>query len=794
MKRELSQAINKKTLQTLIVTFILAMSTFVILSMQIQRAHAAYSSIEIIPETLEYGPGNATGQEFIIEAYIKNVTDLYGIDLQLKWDPTYLLYLNHTAKIPVDTFPDGILHQPGITIMDTADPTAGTYAVAYASMSPAPAFNGTGIAFEMAFRIIDHPVYPEPNAVLSLHWTAAQLSDSTGSPLPGGWIEKDGTVKIHAIPYDYPPKLMLKITPETVGAPTGTQFNSSVNIMGEDGGDLDPFWDVAGFDVYMNFRRTEAPYVIMEALDVTIDPDGSFAAFWPNGILSIEAVINNTEGWVHVAFMGLPGVNGTHTAPNGTFCIFKVRFNATYGGTPELTTNITLKNPYSFVHRMNLHADDELIELTSPLDTEWHAINAYDYGAPISLYVWTDTDGDGQLSSGDEIMLNDTSSGVWHHYVTNEIKGTLGPLEQQPFPAEDDLLAMDGPTNKYTPWPKIADTGLYTNGWGNPNWTGIFSCTYPVDSVNYFEVQPQIGAPYNLTEGVDFVVNSNETIWLKTGLDEQVLNEYVGNMTTVDKGWPAIAYIASGFESVWIDMHNGTQRYARNTGYAMSPPSEYWYDYDFPYEIESWWATGYYSGNWTWPDATDIYINYSAPAFIHIDYNAVPDPEPYYVEFNGTYAEFLAALADPVGTTWEEVYPSTLPDYEFVEWSDEDTSGTITMGDYIILEGTIGNRTFLVNGLATDIIVDQILTVDDADQRSPFYGEMIIAEVAGFPHPDRALSPWRNSSSSMPLPHNVENASVVIPEFPASFTLVLSLMAATIIAVLMKPKPKKTEK
>jgi len=792
MKRDLSRAINKKTLQTLMVTAVLIMSTFAILSMQIQCAIAADSSVEIIPHTLEYGPGNAIGQEFIIEAYVNNVTDLYGIDLQFTWDPEYLLYLNHTAHITKDTYPDGILWTTGMFVKNEANATAGTYWVAYACMDPAPAFNGTGIAFDMAFRIIKQPMYPDPDVTLTLELTSTSLPDKGGNPIPHD--KYSGTVIINAIPYDYPPKPMLKITPETVNAATGTQFNSSVNIMGEDGEDLDSFWDVAGFDVYMNFRRTEAPYVIIEALNVTIDPDGTFAAFWPNGILEIEATINNTEGWVHVIFLGLPGINGTHTAPNGTFCIFNVRFNATYGGTPELTTDITLKNPHSFVHRMNLHADDGLIDLTSPLDTEWYAINAYDYGANKSLYAWTDTDGDAQLSSGDEIMLNDTSSGVWHRYITNEIEGTLGPLEQQPFPATDDYLAMDCPTHKYSPEPKIIDTGGYFNGWGLPYFTGNFSCTYPADSVNYFEVIPQIGAAYNLTEGVDFIVNVDGTIDLLTALDERVENEFIGTMPDIDAGWPAINYIASGFESVWIDMYNGTQRYARNNGYAKEPPSEYWFDPDFPYELESWYATGYYPGSWVWPDGTDIYINYSAPAFIHIDYNAFPDSRPYYVEFNGTYTEFLAALADPVGTGWEEIYPSTMPDYDFMNWTDSDLSGNVTIGDYIILEGTVGNRTFLVNGIATDIIVDQILTVDDVDQRSPFYGEMIIAEIAGFPHPDRALSPWRNSSSSMPLPHDVEDASVVIPEFPASFTLVLSLMAATIIAVLMKPKPKKMEK
>jgi len=89
---------------------------------------------------------------------------------------------------------------------------------------------------------------------------------------------------------------------------------------------------------------------------------------------------------------------------------------------------------------MILHADDGLIDLTSPIDTDWTAINSYDYSTPYNLFSWTDNDGNSQLSAGDELLLNNTSNGKWHRYILYDMKGTLGPLEQQPFQAIDDYI------------------------------------------------------------------------------------------------------------------------------------------------------------------------------------------------------------------------------------------------------------------------------------------------------------------------------------------------------------------
>jgi hypothetical protein len=739
-----------KKLVTIIFALLLTLSSSVI---ALKPAKAVTTQVSVLPASQTFGPANVVGQEFVITVQILDVVDLYGIDINFTWDPTYLLYLNHTAHIPVDTYPDGVLH-PGLFIHNDVNTTTGVYLLAYASMGT-PAFDGSGIAFDMAFRIIKQPNQPEPDVTLTLDIVSADLSNSGGSPIAHDI--NDGTVLILAKIFEYPPEPLLRITPpSTSGLPVGTTFESSVYLLGADGLGLDPFWDPAGFDIYVNYIRQDPPYLILEAVDATIDPDGWFAGFWPGGVFEIENFINNTGGYVHVAFLGLPAGDGSHTAPYGSGRLLSITFNSTYASDtyPPPTVAITLKNPRSYWGRMTLDADAGLINLASPVGTGWTVIDSYHFGTAYSLDTWVDTHYDGQLGVGDDLILS--SGGKWHRYEVHAVKGTLG-AEQQPFAAEDDYLVMDGPTNKYTPWPKVIDTGLSYNGYGIPDWTGTFSCSYPVDSVNSIEVTPQIGAPYTLTEGVDFVVNPDGTITLLTALDEHVQNEFVGTMPAVDLGWPALAYIASSIQSVWIEMPNGTQRYARNNGFEMSPPAEWWFEPDFPYELESWWATGYYPGPWVWPDGTDIYVNYTAPAFIHIDYNAVPDTRPYYMEFSGSYADFLA-LGDPVGSTWNEVYPSTLNTWDCVGWTDSDTSGDVTPGDYLMLQGHIGNRTYLITSKSTDLIVDQVAVICDQDPSHRFYGQEPIVGVAGFPHPDYPYCPWHGSDSSPMLPHQVQNA------------------------------------
>jgi len=122
-------------------------------------ALAVNSNIVFSQETpLVYvDPPTVTGlppsSEFTIAVKIANVTDFYGFDVQLRWNPAILDYVSHTAKIPVETFPGGVLHQTILTIKNEANATAGTYWLSASSMFPAPSFNGSGTFVEITFHV-----------------------------------------------------------------------------------------------------------------------------------------------------------------------------------------------------------------------------------------------------------------------------------------------------------------------------------------------------------------------------------------------------------------------------------------------------------------------------------------------------------------------------------------------------------------------------------------------------------------------------------------------------------------
>jgi len=138
--------------------------------------------IKVEPELVEYVV-NATGQEFTVSVRIVDVVNLYGLDIQFRWDPTILEYVSHVVKIPVETYPDGVLYSPILPVKNAVNATAGTYWIAYASMYPAPAFSGTGTVFTMTFRVKYHPVQPDLDALVKLEFISTDLSDNVATPI-----------------------------------------------------------------------------------------------------------------------------------------------------------------------------------------------------------------------------------------------------------------------------------------------------------------------------------------------------------------------------------------------------------------------------------------------------------------------------------------------------------------------------------------------------------------------------------------------------------------------------------
>lgn len=252
--------------------------------------------------------GLAPSETFTLEVIVANVTDFYGVDIQFRWDPIILEYVSHTAKIPVETYPDGILHQPGMMIVDSADAVAGTYGLAYACMDPAPSFNGTGIAFSMTFHVIG-----TGRCLLEIY--GSELSDKGGDPIA------------HDVQNGYfinyvPSEAEISVSPQSIIDPTLVPCkNFTINI------NLENFVDLYSFEFWLGYDT-----LVLDTVEVNVDP-----AFPP----PVEIQILEPDGQVRVAA-------ATSTPISGSLTIASITFHVTDQGESVIDLhNITLIDSWS---------------------------------------------------------------------------------------------------------------------------------------------------------------------------------------------------------------------------------------------------------------------------------------------------------------------------------------------------------------------------------------------------------------------------------------------------------------
>jgi hypothetical protein len=121
------------------------------------------------------------GESFGPSGYRYNYSlgNLFGLDVSLRWDPTILQYINHTVKIPVEDYGDGILHEPIFDYREELNPLTGAYRVAKTSMGQVSAFNSpnrNATIFNMTFLA-------KENTSSSLNISDSKLAVPT--PFPG---------------------------------------------------------------------------------------------------------------------------------------------------------------------------------------------------------------------------------------------------------------------------------------------------------------------------------------------------------------------------------------------------------------------------------------------------------------------------------------------------------------------------------------------------------------------------------------------------------------------------------
>jgi len=144
----------------------------------------ASTYIRFDPAIVELGPAYCVNETFTIKARVDNVEDLTGFGLHIIWNTSYLEYVDHIVKVPVETYPDGLLHGDILWVQNEVNASEGWYWVAIATLD-GPSFYGSGIAFEITFRVNSQPVHPEPEVNISVEFILPHdLADSNSWAIP----------------------------------------------------------------------------------------------------------------------------------------------------------------------------------------------------------------------------------------------------------------------------------------------------------------------------------------------------------------------------------------------------------------------------------------------------------------------------------------------------------------------------------------------------------------------------------------------------------------------------------
>ena len=349
---------------------------------------AVHGQFALTSQTVVYvDPSNITditlspSKNFTIAVKISNVTDLIGLDIQLSWNASILNYTSHVVKIPVESYTDGILHEPIMQVKNEVNATAGTCWVAFVTLA-GPSFNGSGTVFEMTFTVIDF-------GECSIDISSSDLSDSNGQQI--SHTSEDGYFS--NVFYDI---AILSVTPSSTSVFIGDMVNITVVVL-NNGTVRDEIFNVTTYydsvEIY-----TEAVFVLPPNTEKTliffwntsgISP-GDYTISANATIVQGETGIENNrfeDGTITLAIEPIHDVAVTLLTPLKTV-VFKgycFHVNVTLenqGNVPE-TFNVTFYVNYVDINRTQVYLDKSDIltvtfawQVTDAIEYEDYLLNA----------------------------------------------------------------------------------------------------------------------------------------------------------------------------------------------------------------------------------------------------------------------------------------------------------------------------------------------------------------------------------------------------------------------------------
>jgi len=232
------------------------------------------------PSIIEYNY-YAVGATFTVAVRIEDVEELYGFDVQIGWNTTWIEYVNHTVTVPVESYPDGVLYSPILKLKDEvnesgisgAEPSTMLW-LAYSSYAGAPpsGFSGSGTVCEITFRIKNYPFIPDPDAEFDIRFVATSLSSPCTIIFH---TVRHCHIMFYASPPPYGPTAMFTAVPKTVNVGETVTFDASTSLPGFNGAHEVPIvryrWSFGDGNVattytpivYHRFKRAKTCFVTL---------------------------------------------------------------------------------------------------------------------------------------------------------------------------------------------------------------------------------------------------------------------------------------------------------------------------------------------------------------------------------------------------------------------------------------------------------------------------------------------------------------------------------------------------
>jgi len=120
------------------------------------------------------------GQQFFVDLYIQNVTNLYGVQLRIDFDPTIVQAVDQDLIFPgVQILPLFGFLVPGFIVERDADNTLGIVEYSMTQLDPQPPANGSGGVARIVFTGVQ-------DGLFTMEWddTYVLLSAPAGVPIP----------------------------------------------------------------------------------------------------------------------------------------------------------------------------------------------------------------------------------------------------------------------------------------------------------------------------------------------------------------------------------------------------------------------------------------------------------------------------------------------------------------------------------------------------------------------------------------------------------------------------------